>query len=124
MPKVLLIEDDATMLILLGTLLEMEGYQVAKIKHEETVEELLALMRHEKPDAAMIDIHLRHVNGFDLLARARQDPKLKHVRFLMSSGLDVSHECIEAGADDFILKPYTPDDLILRIHSILDQHKS
>jgi DNA-binding response OmpR family regulator len=120
MPKVLLIEDDPTMLILLSTLLEMEGYQVVKLKHEETIDELLALLRREKPDAAMVDVHLHQVNGFDLLARARQDPKLKHVHILMSSGLDVSHECIEAGADDFILKPYTPDDLIHRIRAILE----
>jgi DNA-binding response OmpR family regulator len=123
MPKVMLIEDDATMLILLGTLLQMEGFQVAKVAKEETVDDLLSALRREKPDVALLDVHLHQISGFDLLSQLRQDPELKPIRVLMSSGLDCSTECLQAGADDFILKPYMPDELIRRIRQALSLEK-
>ena len=115
----MLIEDDKTMLSLLSTLLKMEGYQVATFANEKSIDELLASLNKEKPDAAMIDVHLPHINGIDLLSRLRKEPELKSIRILMSSGLDKSEECKQAGADDFILKPYMPDELINRIRRVL-----
>ena len=119
MTKVILIEDDRTMLSLLGTLLKMEGFQIATLGNEKTIEDMLSLCRQEKPDAAMIDVHLPHVSGIDLLQRLRQEPDLSMIRILMSSGLDRSEACLQAGADDFILKPYMPDELIQRIRRVL-----
>ena len=119
MPKVMLIEDDKTMLSLLGTLLKMEGFQVASLANEKNIDDLITTFRREKPDAAMIDVHLTGVNGIDLLLRMRQEPDLNSIRVLMSSGLDKSEECKQAGADDFILKPYMPDELIKRIRRVL-----
>ena len=119
MPKVMLVEDDKTMLTLLSTLLEMEGFQVVQLTTEQTVDDLLATLRREKPDAALVDVHLQHASGVDLLVRVRQEPDLSSTRILMSSGLDMSAECKKAGADDFILKPYMPDELIQRIRRVL-----
>ncbi len=61
MAKVILIEDDLTMLSLLGTLLEMEGYMVAKLKDEENITDILATMKLEKPDLALMDVHLPQI---------------------------------------------------------------
>lgn len=115
----MLIEDDKTMLSLLSTLLKMEGFQVATLGNEKTIEDMLALCRRENPAVAMIDVHLPHVSGIDLLQRLRQEPDLSSIRILMSSGLDRSVACLQAGADDFILKPYMPDELIQRIRRVL-----
>lgn len=120
MPKILLIEDDATMLNLLGTLLQMEGFQVAKVSKEETVEDFLETMRREKPDVALLDVHLHNVSGYDLLRQLRKDRDLRHIRVVMSSGMDVRTECLLAGANDFILKPYMPDDLIRLIRKTIE----
>jgi len=119
MPKVMLIEDDKTMLTLLSTLLGMEGYQIVTLTTEQTVEALLATLRREKPDAALVDVHLQQASGLDLLACLRQDPELASIKILMSSGLDMSVESKKAGADDFILKPYMPDELIKCIRRAL-----
>ncbi len=119
MHKVMLIEDDKTMLTLLSTLLKMEGFQIVPLTTEKTVDDLLTTLRREKPDAALVDVHLQHANGIELLGRVRQDPDMSSIRILMSSGLDMSVDSKKAGADDFILKPYMPDELIQRIRRVL-----
>ncbi len=118
MPKIMLVEDDATMLSLLQTLLQMEGYQVVKMK-EESLDGILSTMRQESPDLALVDVHLKELNGFDVLRSIRKEPALAGTRVLMSSGMECRSECLNFGADDFILKPYMPDDLIDAIHKTL-----
>ena len=118
MAKVMLIEDDATMLMLLGTLLDMEGFQVVKLANEQTPEEIVNTLRTEKPNVAMLDIHIRQMSGFDVVRLIRQDAEMKSLRVLMASGLDQHNECLAAGADSFMLKPFMPDDLIKRIRAL------
>ena len=120
MHKILLVEDDTTMLGLLHILLEMEGFQVSQ-SNEDELEEIMAEVRREKPSLALIDVHLRHINGLDVLKRIRQDADLKGICVLMSSGMDVGDKCLEEGADGFILKPYMPDELIKKIHKLVDK---
>ena len=112
MHKIMLIEDDATMLSLLGTLLEFEGYQVASINGEANAENILQKMRGEKPELILLDVHLPGVSGFDLMRKMRVDDILMSTKVIMSSGMNLSLECSQAGADGFILKPYMPDDLV------------
>jgi DNA-binding response OmpR family regulator len=119
MAKVMLIEDDKTMLTLLSTLLKMEGFQIVTLTTEQSVEALLDTLRREKPDVSLVDVHLQQASGIDLLVQLREDPEIGSLRILMSSGLDMSFECKQAGADDFILKPYMPDELIQRIRRVI-----
>jgi DNA-binding response OmpR family regulator len=114
----MLVEDDVTMLSLLQTLLQMEGYQVVKMK-DESLDGILSIVRQEVPDLALVDVHLRELNGFDVLRGIRKEPDLAQTRVLMSSGMECRSECLNSGADDFILKPYMPDDLIDVIHKTL-----
>lgn len=119
MTKILLCEDDPTMSSLLTTLLEYEGYVV--LSHEGCInfEGLLDIVRQENPDIMLIDVHLRQLNGFDLLRMIRQDPDLRQPRILMSSGMDMGMESHVEGADGFLLKPYMPEELIQKIQDIL-----
>lgn len=110
----MLIEDDATMLMLLQTLLKIEGFSVAVVEDTE-YQKILACLHKEHPNMALIDVHLRGVSGFDLLDYIRTDSDLKDMYVLMSSGLDLRTECIERGANDFLLKPFMPDELINKI---------
>ena len=119
MHKILLVEDDTTMLSLLQTLLRMEGFEVA-LASEDELEKIISEIQQEKPTLAMIDVHLRHISGLEILKRIRQDAELKGICVLMSSGMDVGDKCLEEGADGFILKPYMPDELIKKIHKIVD----
>jgi len=118
MKKVLLVEDDATMLGLLNMLLEMEGFSVVRMMEGDS-EKLLDTIRQERPALVLMDVHLRQVNGFDLLRRIKDEADTKEVKVLMSSGIDFQTECEQAGADGFILKPYMPDALIQQIRQMV-----
>lgn len=115
MVKVLLIEDDLTMLSLLRTLLEIEGYLVVKLSQNG---DLLERIRQELPDIILLDVHLKHQNGVDLLKRIRQDEHVRHVRIIMTSGSDAGAACLAAGADDFLMKPFMPDSLMSKIKAL------
>lgn len=121
MPKVMLIEDDATMLSLLQTLLELEGFQVVKAENKGSLDDLLYALRQERPQLVLMDVHLRSFNGFDLLRRIRQDDELKSTPVLMSSGMELAMECQRAGADGFIMKPYMPEELVGKIRKTLEE---
>ena len=121
MPKVALIEDDAVMLSLLQTLLEYEGYETVQLDGMGKVGDIVGMLRQAGPDLILMDVHLRQVNGLDLLRELRKDPLLKKVRVLISSGMELSSESSSEGADGFILKPYMPDDLVARIRDALGE---
>jgi CheY-like chemotaxis protein len=110
MTKVLLAEDDETMLSLLTTLLSLEGFEVAALLSDEN--DVLAAIRRERPDIVLLDVHLAQQNGLDVIQAIRREPEFSRLRVVMTSGMNIASACIEKGADDFLLKPYMPDDLI------------
>ncbi len=115
----MLFDDDETMVSLLRTLLELEGYQVVLPATTSRMEGLIETITREKPALLLLDVHLNHFNGLDLLRRLRQSDELKSIRVLMTSGMDLSHECCLEEADGFLMKPYMVEDLMLKIKSVL-----
>jgi CheY-like chemotaxis protein len=109
MKKVLLADDDYTMVSLLKTLLGMEGYQVATLLDKKG--DILDNIRSEKPDVLLMDIFLGDRNGLDVVRQIRTEPDLKDLRVVMVSGIDKTEECLKAGANAFLLKPYMPEEL-------------
>jgi CheY-like chemotaxis protein len=109
MARILLADDDNTMVTLLKTLLNMEGYQVSTLM--DKVGDILENIRNAKPDVLLIDIFLGDQNGLDIVRQIRQMPDLNHIRIIMVSGVDKARECLAAGADVFLLKPYMPNEL-------------
>lgn len=118
MTKVMLVEDDQTMLSLLSTLMDFEGYQAVTIKKFGNV---IAEIKQEKPQLVLMDVHLDQVDGIKLLSEIRKDSQLKNLKVIMSSGMDYKDQCIRTGADDFILKPYMPDELIDRVKKLIQK---
>lgn len=118
-PKIMLIEDDHTMMSLLTTLMRFEGFDTAMIKNDESLDTIMADIRQEMPDVILLDVHLRRVNGLDLLSNIRNDERTHRIGVILSSGMDVSQRCLEMGADAFILKPYMPEDLLQKIRQVL-----
>jgi DNA-binding response OmpR family regulator len=112
MAKVLIAEDDPTMRTLLETLLSMEGFQVAVLEPDEDV---LNAVRHEPPGLLLLDVNLSGQSGLEVLSQIRRDATIKKLPIVMTSGMDLKIECMHEGADDFLLKPYTPNDLISTI---------
>jgi DNA-binding response OmpR family regulator len=113
MPKVLLADDDFTMVALLKTLLKMEGYEVASLMDQTG--DILENIRNEKPDIMLIDFYMGDRNGVDLVRQMRSTEDLKDIRIIMVSGIDKSRECLKAGANDFMLKPYMPEELFAKL---------
>lgn len=116
MPKVMIVDDDRTMVSLLRILLEMDGFDVVHVANHD---EILERMDVEKPDLVLMDVFLANQDGMDLLAQIRQKQNLMDIRVVMTSGMDLADQAINAGADAFLLKPYTPEQLIETINQNL-----
>jgi DNA-binding response OmpR family regulator len=121
MRKVMVIEDDPSMVSLLTTLLIMEGF-IVKTPKNNHMEGLLNAIRDEHPQIVLVDVNLSHGNGMDLVSKIRHESEIKDTSILMASGLNLKKECMQAGADGFIMKPFMPDELINLIHKI--NHRS
>ena len=115
MPRILLAEDDATMVSLLKTLLKMEGYQVSALDADADIAQAVLKI---KPDILLMDVHLLRQNGMDELVKLRAAPGGESVCVLMTSGLDFKEQCLSAGANGFIQKPFMPDDLLDALRSV------
>jgi DNA-binding response OmpR family regulator len=109
MAKILLAEDDSTMVSLLKTLLKMEGFDVVAL---DVHADVAAAVEKEKPHALFMDVHLGGQSGMKILESIRGNQKNSNVRIIMTSGMNVKDECISRGADAFLLKPFMPDDLL------------
>ncbi len=109
MAKILLAEDDATMVSLLKTLLNMEGYEVIALDVNSDVADAV---QREKPHALFMDVHLGGQSGMEILESIRKNHATAKVRVVMTSGLNMKDECLRSGADAFLLKPFMPDDLL------------
>jgi CheY-like chemotaxis protein len=116
--KVMLVDDDRTMRTILKTLLELEKYNVV-VWDALPTSDILEQIRAEKPDLVLMDVHLREINGLDILHELRlAEPQIAETRVLMTSGMDLRDQCKTAGADGFLLKPYMPDELMQQIRSL------
>lgn len=120
MLKVMLIEDDPTMVSLLAMLLNLEGF-IVKTPTNHKMDALLNDILKEHPDLALVDVNLQNGSGLDLVREIRQEPEIMNTRILMYSGLYLKKECLQAGADGFIQKPFMPDELIKLIHANVQQ---
>jgi len=109
MPKILLAEDDPTMISLLKTLLKMEGFEVLALDVHSDVP---AAVERERPQALFMDVHLGEQSGMKILEAIRMNKELSDVRVVMTSGLNVKDECLSRGANAFLMKPFMPDDLL------------
>jgi CheY-like chemotaxis protein len=114
--KVLIVDDDRTMVSLLQTLLEMDGFEVATIRDWGAI---IETVRSEMPDLVIMDYFLPHQEGLDIVVAMRGEPELADISIIMTSGMDMSELCLEAGVNDFLLKPYTPEQLSTSIQKNL-----
>ena len=114
-PKVMVIEDDLNMYSLLQMLLEFEGYEVVFWEGGEEIQQIVDAGSREKPELILMDVHLRHLNGFEVLRSLKEKPGLDQVRVLIASGVDMTEKSQQEGADGFILKPFMPDELVEKI---------
>lgn len=118
MARILIADDDKVMLGLLKTLMEMEGNEVVAVTRPE---DIVPAARAEEMALILMDYHLAGGNSMDALRTLKSDAALKEVPVLVTSGMDRELECKKAGAEDFILKPFRPNELLDRISAMIAQ---
>lgn len=122
--QIFIIEDDKHISKLVKYNLEKAGYGCAVANDGE---EALDILSKERPDLIILDIMLPKMDGFELCRVIKQDVKLKNIPIIMltAKGEEVDRIVgLELGADDYVVKPFSPRELILRIKAILKRGKS
>jgi DNA-binding response OmpR family regulator len=81
--------------------------------------DISAVVGQERPDVILLDVHLGQQNGMDILKALRKNKATHGVIVIMSSGMSLKEDCLHAGANAFLLKPYMPDELIATMKRVL-----
>lgn len=120
MYSILAVDDEQSILTALSRVLSPEGYTV--ITAMNLIEGFEACLRN-KPDLIISDVNLPDGYGIDFCRKIKAEPKLRHIPVFLLTGeaIEVDNRLagLEAGADDYILKPFNPGELIFRVKRIL-----
>ena len=118
-PVVLAADDDEDILALVAFRLERSGYTVIQARDGQ---EALELALSEKPDLAVLDVMMPKLDGFELTRRLRSEEATSRMPIILltarAQDTDVD-QGFEAGADDYIRKPFSPQELRTRVQAIL-----
>jgi len=118
--RALIIDDSPTVLAVFRKILGSAGYEMLEAL---TAEEGIELARSQHPDLIFLDIVLPGMNGFAALRTMRKDPLTSQIPIIMISGNEQATEQFYAdriGADDFMKKPFSRDEVFARIEQLLD----
>jgi diguanylate cyclase (GGDEF)-like protein len=111
----LVVEDDPAIRELLRGLLERQGFSVVAVEHGE------AALRHiaaHPPDLVLTDVHMPHMDGLTLLGHLRAREETRHLPLILVSGSSSADERVAGllgGANDCVVKPFAPEELIARV---------
>ncbi|WP_029038297.1 response regulator [Salinimicrobium xinjiangense] len=122
MYKILLVEDDYHLGLILNDQLEMHGYKVELLRSpRQTVEYLL----EDEFDLVIMDKLLSGIDGTEICSEVRNTESISSTPILMMSGLDGAREtCIAAGASNFIAKPFEVDSFLQSIEDTINKAKN
>lgn len=117
--KILVVEDEPPLFKLLEYSLKKAGYNIVWAKDGE---EALRFVKSENPDLVITDIMMPYINGLQVLERVKNDPETCDIPFIILSSKALSQDIVkglELGGDDYITKPFNPDEMLLRIKMTL-----
>lgn len=120
--KVMLIDDEESMQTLVGHIIAAEGYDFCSARDGE---EGLAVLERENPDLIILDVMMPKMNGFQACRKIRERGVISPIIFLSAkSDIVDKGEGFEAGGNDYIVKPFDPQELSLRVRAHLRQFNS
>lgn len=121
MTKILLIDDDPDIRQSTSAVLRRQGYDVVTASHRE---EALQRLTDEEPSIILLDVLLSGADGRELCREIKADVATSHIPVIMFSGHPGAASGFESyGADDFLAKPFTAEELLRRLSSRLDAVK-
>jgi DNA-binding response OmpR family regulator len=113
---ILLVEDDPTLALGLRDTLEFEGFRVI---HTDRGEQGLLLATQNRPDCIILDLMLPDINGYQICERVRRTDAAVPIIMLTARGQEADKiRGLDAGADDYVTKPFSVGELIARIRAL------
>ena len=117
--KALVVDDEPAIVDLVRYHVEKEGLQCLEAKDGETA---LRLARDQKPDLLILDLMLPGIDGLEICRLLRRDPSTAHMAIIMLTAKAEEVDRVvglEMGADDYIVKPFSPRELVARVKAVL-----
>jgi DNA-binding response OmpR family regulator len=121
MAKILIAEDEPDIRELVAFMLRFAGYEVMAASNGE---EAVQAATREVPDLVLMDVRMPRMTGYDACRIMKANPDLHDVPivFLSAKGQEAEIQSgLEAGAEEYLLKPFSPDELTNRVRTILSK---
>ncbi|MBA2879342.1 DNA-binding response OmpR family regulator [Anoxybacillus kamchatkensis] len=120
MPQVLIVDDDAHIRELVGHFLSLEGFET----HEAaTGKEALAVLEEVKVDLVVLDIMMPEMDGWELCRELRQYDDVPILMLTAKGETAQKVKGFELGADDYLVKPFDPLELVARVKALLKRYR-
>jgi DNA-binding response OmpR family regulator len=122
--KILIAEDEVDIVTLLDAIFgDLVNYETLYAKDGQ---EAVNSARVDNPDIILLDIQLPELNGYEVCRLLKSNPTLSRIKVLMLSGMTQNHDWLkaqEAGADDFIAKPFSAITLLEKVEELLKSNE-
>jgi DNA-binding response OmpR family regulator len=122
MAKIVIAEDEPDIRELIAFTLRFAGYEVITGSNGE---EGYELTKKERPDLAMFDVRMPKMTGYDACKKIKADPEIAHIPVIFLSAKGQENEIeqgLAAGAEEYLLKPFAPDQLTERVKAVLTKY--
>ena len=119
--KIMIVDDEFFISRSLAFMLEKEGYECVTANDGD---EALRLVAQEKPDIMFLDINMPNKNGYEVCAEIKGNPETRDIVVIMLTAkgqVEFEDQGFDAGADDFLLKPYDPNLIVAMIEKRLGE---
>jgi two-component system alkaline phosphatase synthesis response regulator PhoP len=123
MAKILIAEDEPDIRDLIAFILRFDGHEVVVVSNGV---EALAAASQEMPGLIIMDVRMPMMTGYEACIKIKADPELKHIPvvFLSAKGQEAEIETgLKAGATEYLLKPFAPDELTKKVNELLQNNK-
>ncbi|WP_369813515.1 MULTISPECIES: response regulator transcription factor [Thalassospira] len=120
-PKVLIAEDEETIVESLSFLMEKEGYDVRVATDGQTA---ISMIARDAPDMVLLDVMMPGCDGFEVVRAVRSDANTKLIPIMMLTAKTREvdrRKGLELGVDDFVTKPFSTRDVVSRVRALLER---
>ena len=115
--KILIVDDEADLLEALSSMFERAGYQ--NMLTADNGKSALDVWKKEQPDIIILDVMMPGMDGFHVLKEIRRTSKVPVLMLTARGEADDKFAGFENGADDYLIKPFLPKELLFRVQAIL-----
>lgn len=122
--KILVVDDEQDLVKLLRYNLEKDGY---KVETAYNGEDALFLARKARPELVILDLMLPGIDGLEVCKKLKADPELANIAIVMLTAKGEEADItlgLKLGADDYVIKPFSPKELVARVRTVLRRSKT